>query len=47
MADYKHMYLKLFNEVTDIIEKLQNIQQQCEEIFIQTDTEQQPEEKTE
>ena len=34
MADYKAMYFKLFNEVTDTINRLQQIQQECEEMFI-------------
>ena len=43
MADYKKMYLRLFNEVTDALEKLDGIsenlkraQQDCEDIFIET-----------
>ena len=39
MADYKAMYLKLFNEVTDTIERLQKIQQQCEDIYIKSEEE--------
>ena len=39
MADYKAMYLKLFNEVTDTIERLQKIQQECEEIYIKSEEE--------
>ena len=37
MADYKSMYLKLFNEVTDTIERLQKIQQECEEVYINSE----------
>ena len=37
MADYKAMYLKLFNEVTDTIEWLQTIQQECEQIFLDSE----------
>ena len=37
MADYKSMYYKLFNEVTDTIERLQKIQQECEELFIKSE----------
>ena len=39
MADYKAMYLKLFNEVTDTIEHLQKIQQECEEMYIKSEEE--------
>ena len=39
MADYKAMYLKLFNEVTDTIERLQKIQQECEKIYIESEKE--------
>ena len=39
MADYKSMYYKLFNEVTDTIERLQKIQQECEQIFIDSEEE--------
>ena len=34
MNDYKEMYLHLFREVTEIIEKLQLAQQKTEEIFM-------------
>ncbi len=34
MENYKEAYLKLFNEVTDIIEKLKEAQISCEEIFL-------------
>jgi len=37
MADYKSMYYKLFNEVTDTIERLQKIQQECEELYIKSE----------
>lgn len=36
MADYKEMYYKLFNEVTDIIEKLKEIQCKMEEMHAET-----------
>lgn len=43
MADYKKMYLRLFNEVTDALEdldkisvKLKQAQQKCEDIYIET-----------
>jgi len=34
MNIYKDMYLKLFNEVTDTIERLKEIQKECEEMYI-------------
>ncbi len=34
--DYKQMYLTLLDEVTIAIEKLQNVQRACEEIYIDT-----------
>lgn len=33
MADYKSMYLLLFNTVTDVITELQHVQQQSEEMY--------------
>ncbi len=39
MSIYKKMYFELFNEVTDVIEKLQKAQQKCEEIYISCDDE--------
>jgi len=34
MEDYKKMYFELFNEITDIIEKLKQIQINAEEKYI-------------
>ncbi len=34
MEDYKEMYFKLFNKITDVIAELQEIQQLTEEIYI-------------
>lgn len=34
MNIYKKMYFELFNEVTDVIEKLKKAQQNCEELYI-------------
>ena len=34
---YKKAYLHLLNEVTDIIERLKEIQQEIEEIFMSAD----------
>lgn len=36
MADYKKMYLKLFNKVTDVIGELQQVQQETEELYIKS-----------
>ncbi|UWG96518.1 hypothetical protein LPY66_16730 [Dehalobacter sp. DCM] len=36
MADYKKMYTELFNKVTVIIEQLQEIQQQTEQMYIES-----------
>ena len=40
MADYKAMYYKLFNKVSDVICDLQEIQQICEEMYIESEEEQ-------
>ena len=37
MEDYKKMYYELFNEVTDVIEKLKEIQLNAEERYISAD----------
>ena len=34
MEDYKSMYFKLFNQITDIIEQLKEIQATTEEMYI-------------
>ena len=34
MEDYKKMYYELFNEITDVIEKLKEIQINAEERYI-------------
>ena len=34
MTDYKEMYFKLFNEVTDIIERLKEVQCEMEAQYI-------------
>ena len=36
MADYKKMYYKMFNKVTDIIEDLKQLQTETEEICMET-----------
>lgn len=37
MADYKKMYLDLFNSVTDAIHNLQKAQQRAEEAYMQSE----------
>lgn len=37
MENYKEKYLRLFNEVTKTIEQLQEVQLECEEMFIECD----------
>ena len=39
MEDYKKTYLKLFNDITDLIEGLKEIQREAEEIFISSNDE--------
>ena len=39
MEDYKKEYLKLFNDITDLIEGLKEIQREAEEIFISSNDE--------
>lgn len=34
MEDYKEMYLKLFNKVTEVIEELKKIQAETEEMYL-------------
>lgn len=34
MPDYQKMYKTLFNEVSDTIERLQQVQQQTEELYM-------------
>lgn len=34
MPNYKDMYYSLFNELTDVIEKLKKIQLQAEEMYV-------------
>ncbi len=39
MEDYKKMYYELFNEITDIIEKLKEIQLKAEERYVAAEDE--------
>ncbi len=34
MPDYEKLYHKLFNEITETIEKLQKVQQDAEEMYL-------------
>ena len=34
MTDYKKLYFELFNGITDVIEKLKDLQIRTEELFI-------------
>jgi len=34
MEDYAKMYFKLFNDITNVIRELQNIQKEAEEMFL-------------
>lgn len=34
MEDYKEMYLKLFNKITEVIEELKKIQAETEEMYL-------------
>ena len=34
--DYKEMYFKLFNKISDVIDELTAIQQEVEEMYIST-----------
>lgn len=36
MPDYQKLYLKMFNAVTDVIEKLKKLQQEAEELYIES-----------
>ena len=37
--DYKTLYYKLFNKLTDVIEELKQIQCQMEDMYVSNDTE--------
>ncbi len=36
MADYRKMYLKLFNEITNVIDELQEVQRQTELMYMES-----------
>lgn len=37
MEEYKELYFEMFNKITDIIEELQKLQQECEEKIMEID----------
>lgn len=37
MVDYKQLYYMLFNKLTDLSEEIAKIQQQAEELYMETD----------
>lgn len=37
MPSYKRMYIKLFNDITDIIERLRQAQRDTEEMYMRDD----------
>ncbi len=37
--DYKELYFNLFNQITDVIQKLEEIQCKAEELYVQSDIE--------
>lgn len=39
MADYKQMYYKLFNKLSDIAEEIKQIQAEAEDLFLESDDE--------
>lgn len=39
MEDYKKLYLEIFNDITDLIEGLKEIQREAEELFISSNEE--------
>lgn len=34
MPDYKTLYHKLFNKITDVIDALQQVQQEAEDVYL-------------
>lgn len=39
MENYKDMYFQLFNQITDVIEQLKEIQKKAEEMYINSNSE--------
>lgn len=39
MVDYEKMYYELFNGITDTIEKLKELQQKAEDLFVEQEKE--------
>ena len=46
MPDYKSMYFKLFNKITDTIESLKEAQQEAEEQYLAAEENAEKEEET-
>ena len=44
MPDYAKLYAHLFNRITDVIEEPKKIQQESEEMFMESHEEDEPEE---
>ncbi len=42
MTDYKQLYFKLFNKLTDIAEEIKQIQADAEDLFLEIDDETTP-----
>ena len=43
MTDYKQLYFKLFNKLTDIAEEIRQIQSEAEDLFLEMNDETTPE----
>ena len=43
MTDYKQLYFKLFNKLTDITEEIKQIQSEAEDLFLDSADETTPE----
>ena len=37
MPEYKDLYFKLFNEITDVIERLKEMQKEADEMYIKSE----------
>lgn len=42
MTDYKQMYFKLFNKLSDIAEEIKKIQTEAEDLFLESEDETMP-----
>ena len=43
MTDYKQLYFKLFNKLTDIAEEIKQIQAEAEDLFVEMNDKTMPE----